>query len=260
MARLTRLVTSFCRMEPWKLQPARDSGLPSQERWSSPRRESGLPESATRWGWCVLTRLFFRCWNRLEVRGMEHLPDQAPFVLVANHSSHLDAPVLASIMPLRWRDRVSPIAAGDLFFASKSRAFFSGLVINALPVWRRKQTPGAHSLLDLRRRLLEDQAIYIVFPEGTRTRDGKMAGFKAGIGALVASTTVPVVPCYLAGTFEAAPPECRFPRRKKITVRLGVLKTFAAIQNDHSGWVEVGRTLESAIHELAERAGQPSSS
>jgi 1-acyl-sn-glycerol-3-phosphate acyltransferase len=237
-------------MEPWNLQPARDLGLASQERWSSPRRESGLAESAAHWGWCVVTRLFFRCWNRLEVRGGEHLPNQGPFVLVANHSSHLDSPVLASILPLGWRDQVSPIAAGDLFFDSKPRAAFSAVVLNALPVWRRKQAPGAHSLLELRRHLLQDQAIYIVFPEGTRTRNGKMARFKAGIGSLVASTAVPVVPCYLAGTFEAAPPESRFPRSKKITVRLGVPQVFDRIRNEHSGWVEIAIALENAVREL----------
>jgi 1-acyl-sn-glycerol-3-phosphate acyltransferase len=238
-------------MEPWNLQPARDLGLAPPARWSSPRRESGLSESLAHTGWCLLTRLFFRCWNRLEVLGREHLPGRAPFVLIANHSSHLDAPVLASIVPLRWCDDVSPLAAGDLFFASKPRAAFSGLVLNALPVWRRKQTPGAHSLIELRRRLLETEAIYIVFPEGTRTRNGSMTRFKAGIGALVASTAVPVVPCYLAGTFAAAPPDSRVPRGNKITVRLGEPRSFDAIPNDHSGWLQVATALESAVHELA---------
>lgn len=234
-------------LEPWKLEPAHDFGLPPQQRWSSARRESGLVESFAHLNWCLFSRLFFRLWNRLEVHGMDKLPSQPPFILAANHASHLDAPVLASILPLRWRDRVSPLAAGDMFFATKYRAAFSGMVLNALPVWRRKQTPGAHSLQELRRRLLEDQCIYIVFPEGTRTRDGQMGPFKAGIGALVAASAVPVLPCYLAGTFEAAPPEGRFPRARKVSVHVGEAKTFAQIANSHAGWAEVSQALEEAV-------------
>ena len=74
---------------------------------------------------------------------MEKLPPEPPFILAANHASHLDAPVLASILPLRWRDRVSPLAAGDLFFATKYRAAFSGMILDVyLPVGG-GTTPGA---------------------------------------------------------------------------------------------------------------------
>ena len=69
--------------------------------------------------------------------------------------------------------------------------------MNALPIWRKNC--GAHALWTICEnvRLVRDECTYILFPEGTRTRTGKMAAFKAGLGRLVACTELPVVPCYI---------------------------------------------------------------
>ena len=72
-------------------------------------------------------------------------------------------------------------------------------------MWRKNC--GPHALADLRRKLQEEKAIFIIFPEGGRSRTGSMMPFKHGLGMLVAETNVPVVPCGLVGTFEALPPE-----------------------------------------------------
>ena len=82
-------------MEPWKLQPARDLGLPAGQRLKSVRRESGLVEAGTQHLWWLLVRIYLRLVHRLTVVGGERLPASGSFVVVANHSSHLDALVLA---------------------------------------------------------------------------------------------------------------------------------------------------------------------
>ena len=68
-------------------------------------------------------------------------------------------------------------------------------------MWRKRC--GTHALDELRERLVGEPAIYILFPEGTRARDGKMGKFKPGLGRIVAASEVPVVPCHLAGAFQA---------------------------------------------------------
>lgn len=70
-------------------------------------------------------------------------------------------------------------------------------------MWRKNC--GPHALTDLRRKLDEEKCIYIIFPEGSRSRDGQMARFKHGLGMLAAETLAPVVPCFIAGTFDALP-------------------------------------------------------
>src|SRR5262245_8562975 len=103
-------------MNPWHLQPARDLQQSGLARYRNPLREHGLVSSLLRFAWWSGIRLLLGIVNRLEIRGRHHLPADGPFVLVANHESHLDAMVLASALPLSLRDRIFPLAAGDVFF------------------------------------------------------------------------------------------------------------------------------------------------
>jgi 1-acyl-sn-glycerol-3-phosphate acyltransferase len=239
-------------LEQWKLEPARDLGLSVMERYRYQWREGGLVESTLRLGSWVWLRTMFRVWNRLAVHGREHLPEEPSFVLVANHASHLDALVLGSILPLRRRDQLFPLVAKDVFFESLSVAGLAAAAINALPVWRR--APRGHALGDLRQRLLTEPCIYILFPEGTRTRDGTMGTFKPGIGRLVAGTPVPVIPCYLRGTFQAMPPNSRLLRPRQIVVQLGKPLTFENITDERAGWHEIASSLEAVVR-LFQREG-----
>ena len=236
-------------MEDFKLEPAHDLGLAPMARYRSHSREGGLVESILRLGWWGSLRIIFRGWNRLAVQGREHLPGQPSFVLAANHLSHLDALALGSVLPLRWRDYLFPLAAKDVFFETLPVAGFAAAVLNALPVWRRAHR--GHALEDLRQRLITEPCVYILFPEGTRARDGTMGKFKSGIGILVAGTTVPVVPCYLQGTFEAMPPNSWFLRPKRIEVRIGKPLTFERCANERDGWNQVGWQVEAAVRKLA---------
>src|ERR1043166_6361677 len=128
-------------MNDWKLEPAHDLGLPLKERTRSLRREAGLAETLLHWASWSVIRNFLALYHRLEITGREHVPASPPFVLVANHASHLDALVLASPLPARIRDRVFPIAAGDTFFETPAAAVFAAFILNALPIWRKNCGP-----------------------------------------------------------------------------------------------------------------------
>ena len=241
-------------MDDWKLAPARDLDLAGLPRYQSLRRESGLVESLARLVVWTGVRAALRLLHRMKVHGRENLPRSPSFVMAANHSSHLDALILGAAVPLALRDNVFPMAAGDLFFKNRRVAALVTGLLNALPVWRR--APGAHGVRDLRRRLVEEPSIYILFPEGTRTRDGAMGPFKAGIGMMVAGTSVPVAPCHLCGAFEAYPPGSVVPRLHRITLRIGEPLTFTSAANNPDGWRQVSRAIEEAVHGLAASAGR----
>src|SRR5215203_2850634 len=123
-------------MDSWKLEPARDFGLPMRDRLRSVRRESGLIETIGHLAWWSAMRGYLRAVHRLQVSGKENIPAKPPFVLASNHASHLDAMVLASRLSYRWRDCTFPIAAGDTFFDTPVRAAFAAVALNALPMWR----------------------------------------------------------------------------------------------------------------------------
>jgi 1-acyl-sn-glycerol-3-phosphate acyltransferase len=235
-------------MEEWRFEPAHDLGLSAEERRLSLRREVGLESAISCFLWRSITRSYLAIAHRLEIRGRENLPAHAPFILVANHASHLDAIILGGILPLRFVGAVFPIAAGDTFFTKRASSIFATAFMNALPIWRKNC--GAHSLEDLRERLLRGACVYILFPEGTRTRTGKMGPFKPGLGRLVAGTRIPTVPCHLSGTFAALPSSGTVPRWKKISVRVGKPLSFAETTNDRAGWESIATATENAVRAL----------
>lgn len=236
----------------WKLEPAKDFDLAEADRWSSLRRESGLISTllhACAWS---LIRVYLALWHRLRVIGRERIPIEPPFILAANHASHLDALVLGSALPGHLRDRVFPVAAGDVFFDTSWKSLLSSSLLNALPIWRKRC--GSHALKQLRQRLIEEPCVYIIFPEGARSRDGKMLPFKTGIGMLVAGTDVPIVPCHLSGTFRALKPGSYLPKPERITLTVGRPMNFREISNERDGWSEIVARL----HDEIEYLGSPS--
>ena len=236
-------------MDDWEYQPARDGNLPPDERLKSLQREIGLLAFLAQAAWRFAARSFLKIYHRLTVIDGQRLPRTAPFVVIANHSSHLDALTLAAALPWHLRQRAFPIAAGDVFFQTTASSFFSALALNALPMWRKRC--GTHALDELRERLVGEPAIYILFPEGTRTRDGKMGAFKPGLGRIVAGTGVPVVPCYLDGAFRALPPGSRMPNPVRLTLHVGEPLTFTDVPDERRGWMEITARLEAAVTALA---------
>ncbi len=229
----------------WELKPATDHGLPLGERLRSSEREPGIMDSSLSYLWWGLMRQYMRFYHRLRIEGKENLPRNAPFVMIANHSSHLDAMALSCVLPRRLRSHVYPIAAGDTFFESPTTASFAAFVLNALPMWRR--SAGRHALEQLRSRLSEEPCGYVLFPEGTRSRDGKLGRFKPGLGMMVAGSATPVIPCRLEGAFAAMGPGMSLPRPRRLCLKIGKPMHFEDRANDRSGWTSIAKELEAVV-------------
>jgi 1-acyl-sn-glycerol-3-phosphate acyltransferase len=237
-------------MDPWNFEPARDHELSPVARARSLRREPGLISTAGHLTWQISTRTFFRLYHRLSVEADSLFPLQPPFVMIANHTSHLDALLLASALPWRLCGSVFPVAAGDVFFDTPAMSLFAATVLNALPMWRKNC--GKHALDDLKKRLLEEPCGLILFPEGKRSRDGVLDSFKPGLGMLTAGTMVPVVPCHLSGAFEAFPANSRWPRPRKIRVRIGKPMVFDSVPNGRDGWNRIASEAREAVRKLGD--------
>ncbi|WP_432499105.1 lysophospholipid acyltransferase family protein [Kineococcus gypseus] len=178
------------------------------------------PASAVRSGLQrVLLTPLMRAELRIEVRGVEALDALGgPAVIVANHSSHLDTPVLLDALGPRRRRRVAVAAAADYFFDVWWRSAPSGLVIGTFPLDRRGGR-GANTSSQL----LADGWSLVIFPEGGRSYTGEMRPFKKGAAYLALEGGVPVVPVALRGTYEAMPPRQNWPSRgrPRISVTFG---------------------------------------
>lgn len=135
------------------------------------------------------------------VFGEDRLKDASvPVIFAANHSSHLDTPLLASHLPIKYRHKTAVGAGADYFFdRTWKAALWSGLV-GAIPIERTKVNRKSGELAES---LLGDGWSLIIFPEGGRTPDGFGQTFKGGIAQLAKKANWPVVPVYIRGTYEA---------------------------------------------------------
>ncbi|UFN49798.1 1-acyl-sn-glycerol-3-phosphate acyltransferase [Roseomonas sp. OT10] len=232
------------------MKPARDLGLAPGERLRSQMREAGLGGALLQGVWRRLVRGYLRAAHSLCVEGRENLPASPPFVLVANHCSHLDALTLSAVLSGEAARRAHVLAAGDYFFGNAAASAFAAYAVNALPVWRKRT--GRRDIATLRERLVQDRLVYILFPEGTRSRDGRMGPFQPGLGALVAGTAVPVVPCHLHGAHAAWPAGRGLPRPGPLRLVIGPALDARGLTNDRAGWEALARGCETAVRQLGE--------
>ena len=236
-------------MNTWRYETASDLDQTLVERLKRFPREPDMSVYVARSMAALAVRGWLRTYHRLTISGREHLPAEGSFIMVANHASHLDALCLLAALPLRKLHRAFPAAAQDYFFVSLPRIAAAAIVVNALPFGRR--THVAQSL-DLCRRLMENPGnILILFPEGTRSLQGEIGDFKPGIGALVAGTKIPVVPCRLEGAFEAWPKGRVVPRPRRVRLRIGAPLTFETLAAGRDASREAASRLRQAVVEIA---------
>ncbi|HTV41268.1 MAG TPA: lysophospholipid acyltransferase family protein [Candidatus Sulfotelmatobacter sp.] len=164
-----------------------------------------------RCGW-IFFRAVFAIYFRWRVFGAENVPKTGGVILAANHASYVDPPVVGAGL-----DRaINYLARQSLFrFPIIGRLLLSW---NAVPVDR--DGGGAKGLKIILDRLLGGAGI-ILFPEGTRSYDGKLQPAQPGIGLTVAKSDAPVVPVRVFGTYEAWGRNRKVPLPKRITVRYG---------------------------------------
>ncbi|MGI9242377.1 MAG: lysophospholipid acyltransferase family protein [Verrucomicrobiales bacterium] len=240
---------------PWAYRPASDLTLNFFERNRSLDCERGITRRLVQGATWAAIRGYMRLAHNLRITGSRNLPTQGAFVLVANHSSHLDALALAASVPRARATDIRLLAAGDTFFSSRSRAALTSIFLNARPVWR--GACGSKALGTLRGSLQRGREgspgpITILFPEGTRSRGGEIARFKAGVGALVAGTSVPVVPVAITGAHESWPPGQSLPSLGGMSLSIGRAMTFQEKVNERCDWRQIAEELEQRVRKLAE--------
>src|SRR5213592_4839587 len=164
-----------------------------------------------RFGW-LFCRCAFATYFHWRVYHPERVPLQGPVILASNHASFLDPPLVGAGV----QREINYLARESLFRFPVVGAVLRA--VNCVPVDR--EGGGAAGLKAILDRLLAGRGI-ILFPEGTRSRDGNLQPARSGIGLTVIKSNAPVVPVRVFGTFEAYGRQMRFPRPRPIAVKYG---------------------------------------
>jgi 1-acyl-sn-glycerol-3-phosphate acyltransferase len=201
------------------------------------------------------TDSLYQFWFDLECDGLENLPHDRPFLLAANHASHLDAGAVMAALRSQV-NRISVLGAKDYFCNTPIREWFFRTFFNLIPCDRNRSL-----FADLRecRAVLAPANPVLIFPEGTRSLTGKLQPFQAGVGFLALKLKVPILPVLIEGTFEALPKEKLFPRRHPIRVKFGSLldplamRTQLEAQSEREICQAIAAEIEQEIRHLGDR-------
>ncbi len=189
----------------------------------------------------------------LECRGTEYLPQQGPYLIAANHLSHLDAPCV--LLALKGHAAGLSLAVPRAYAAQVSSwTRLSHALLNAVPVDRRE---GFSPSVGRLRQALGPRRPLLVFPEGSRSIGGRLQPFKPGVGLLALELGVPVVPAHIRGTYEALPKGNSRPQRQPVRLRFGPplhIEPYAARRPQLSNY-EVYREIAEALHRRIEALG-----
>ena len=162
-------------------------------------------------------RAFFEGWLKPTILGRGNIPANSNFIVVANHSSHLDFSLVGYALGANG-DELRVLAAKDYFFNTPARRFLAANFTSLMPFDRERAQ--LESLEDALGELAQGRSV-LMFPEGTRSADGEIHEFKSGAGYLAIRARCDVIPVLIRGTHEAMGKGSLVPRRHPVEVRIG---------------------------------------
>ncbi len=192
---------------------------------------------------------------RPRIEGLENIPGTGPVIVASNHVSFADSMVIPFFVPRK----VVFLAKEDYFTGTGIkgalvRGWFEG--IGMVPV-DRDDTKAALASLDIALEVLGRGEAFGIYPEGTRSRDGRLYRGRTGVAHLALTSGAPVVPVGLTGTENIQPVGTTFPRRADVTIRFGKPVQF---QGTYDG-VPAGRARREVtdviMNEIQKLSGQP---
>ena len=191
---------------------------------------------------------------RPQTEGAEHVPAEGPAILASNHLSYADW----LFMPLTLPRRVTFVAKAE-YFTGKGlkgwlqKTFFSGS--GQVPIDRSGADAAAGALLSAKR-VLGEGGLFGIYPEGTRSHDGKLYRGKTGVARLALETGVPVIPVAVGGTDVVAPPGKKFGSFTRPVVRFGKPLDFSRYEGLENDRYILRSITDEIMYEIMRLSGQ----
>lgn len=191
--------------------------------------------------------LFFKMFFRLKIVGRENFPMTGPVIVAPNHASFLD-PIIVGVGAPR---KLSYLARDTLF---RFRPFATALKwAHVSPI--KRETGDVNAFKTALSKLKQGEPL-LIFPEGTRSKDGDLQEPKLGIGFLQNNSRAAILPCYVKGAVEAWPRHSKFPRSRRVSVYFGrpLNLDMEFSSNKKELYLQVAREVMRSIRELKKNA------
>lgn len=197
---------------------------------------------------------FITLYNRPTVEGLENIPDDGPAILAGNHLSIADW----LFTPLMVKRRVTYLAKSEYFTTPGfkgwlQRMFYSGA--GQVPI-DRNDASAADNALATASRLLAEGKLVGLYPEGTRSPDGRLYKGKTGMARIALRTGVPVIPVAVIGTDKVSPPGPMRWRRHKVTVKFGKPIDFSRYEGMGGNRFVERAVTDEVMYTLMQMSGQ----
>lgn len=197
----------------------------------------------------VLKPLFRASW-RFELEGIENVPESGGAILCPNHTSVLDSFFVPALLPRR----VTYVGKAEYMDDWKTRKLFPAL--GMIPIDREGGDAGERALATAQR-VLERGELFGIYPEGTRSRDGRLYRGHTGPARLALRAKVPIIPIGLVGARDVMPPDAKFPKlRLPVTIRFGrpiTVDRYLDRVDDHLVYRQI---IDEVMYEIRELSGQ----
>ncbi|HET7481818.1 MAG TPA: lysophospholipid acyltransferase family protein [Actinomycetota bacterium] len=190
---------------------------------------------------------------RIRVEGLENLPKKGAAIIAANHVSFLDSFFIPLVVPRR---KMTYLAKADYFKSWKTAWFFKS--VGQIPT-NREGGKKSEQALNTALSVLKDGHLLGIYPEGTRSPDGRLYRGRTGVARLALAAGVPVIPCGLIGTEAVMPKEAKFPRlrgRLEIVVRFGEPLDFSRYEGQGKDRFALRSVTDEIQFEIMQLSGQ----
>lgn len=182
---------------------------------------------------------------RIHATGVHHVPERGGAILASNHLSYTDHYFLPAVIPRQ------------IFFISKAQHFDVPVQRWLFEQWGvipLQRGEGDHEAMQRSLQILAEGKLFGIYPEGTRSTDGKLHKGRTGVARLALTARVPVIPVGMIGTDKVLPKGKSMPKLHKVTIHIGAPMTFEAYyghENDRKACRDVTDRIMTAIRDLS---------
>ncbi|RAU92149.1 lysophospholipid acyltransferase family protein [Mycolicibacter senuensis] len=192
--------------------------------------------------------------GRPKVEGLENIPEHGAAILASNHLAVMDS----FYLPLVVRRRITFLAKSEYFTGTGIKGWFTRwfyTAVGQVPI-DRTDSDAAQAALNTAQRILQDGKLLGIYPEGTRSPDGRLYKGKTGLARLALHTGVPVIPVAMVGTNVVNPPGTKMLRPGRVTVRFGKPMDFSRFDGMADNRFIERAVTDEVIYELMGLSGQ----